>query len=255
MEVSPVTAAPALPLNAEAFPVLDVDAFLARLPAEARARVIWAKAPIETGLRRLRTEPLTEALVHEVTTATKAAVVALTSVAASGLAATPDALRALAMTDLRDDEARLISFVRDDESRDTARWVFGLLRSFFETMYTLAPPRLFDQVTSDELRSELTHDPALGAFLGGLVTAMAALEEQKAHGDPGRVEELIDVAFLLLTEFRSAARKLGLWFAPFPAATVQERRGQFLHYATTLGEALTSSDWTVMDDARARNLR
>lgn len=84
---------------------------------------------------------------------------------------------------------------------------------------------------------------------------MAALEEVKVHGDASRVEALLDCAFLMLTEFRNAARKLGLWLSPFPTETVEQRRGKLLHYATTLGESLTSSDWAVMDEARARNLR
>jgi hypothetical protein len=43
-----------------------VDTLLGRLTAEARARLAWAKNPIENGLARLRTEPLTDGLVTEV---------------------------------------------------------------------------------------------------------------------------------------------------------------------------------------------
>ncbi len=45
-------------------PVLDLETALASLPTAARARVAWAKEPIENGLARLRTEPLTATWSH-----------------------------------------------------------------------------------------------------------------------------------------------------------------------------------------------
>jgi hypothetical protein len=59
--------ATALPVSFPAIPVLHVETVLARLPAEARARVAWAKRPIESGLARLRTESLTDDLAAAVT--------------------------------------------------------------------------------------------------------------------------------------------------------------------------------------------
>jgi hypothetical protein len=55
-----------LPVSFPAIPVLDVETVLARLPAEARARVSWAKKPIENGLARPHSEPLTDELLARV---------------------------------------------------------------------------------------------------------------------------------------------------------------------------------------------
>jgi hypothetical protein len=37
------------------------------MPAEVRARVVWATKPIENGLARVRAEPLTDDLIAQVT--------------------------------------------------------------------------------------------------------------------------------------------------------------------------------------------
>ena len=130
-----------------AIPVLDLDLALARLPAEARARVVWAKKPIENGLKRLCTEQLTDDLVAQVAEQTWKPLTSIGRVFRSMVAASPDEWRARLVDDFKLEEERFASFVEQEDSRDTLRWILGLLQSFLGL--TLSIPAEFDGEIDD----------------------------------------------------------------------------------------------------------
>ena len=74
-------AQPASPLDVQpgVLPLWDIDAALARLPAEQRAKVAWAKAPALAALDRLEGEPLTDELIAEVAAVIAKRLAAVTS--------------------------------------------------------------------------------------------------------------------------------------------------------------------------------
>src|SRR4051794_21367094 len=112
-------AMPALSVGAGTAPVLDVENVLLRLPAEARARVAWARKPIEEALAELRSGPLTDALVAEAADRIVTPLHAISRAAWVAFAANADEYRAALMQDFQREESRLSAFVATDAARDT----------------------------------------------------------------------------------------------------------------------------------------
>lgn len=236
-----------------AIPVLDVDQVLARLPADARARLVWAKKPIEEGLARLSTEELTDDLVAEVALAVWKPVVSIGRSFSSIVAASPDEWRAQFADDYKIEEQRLSAFIEDEGSRDTLRWILGLLQSFLGL--TLAIPAEFITQIDDHAFEQLGADAEFRRYLRGLVALMGANEARRIGVDPQRARDLLDIAFLELNRFRAALRKAGVFLSPFPSETVDERRRALLDSAARVREELSDDDWRVLDQARMRDLR
>jgi len=236
-----------------AIPVLDVETVLARLPAEARARVAWAKKPIDNGLARLRAEPLTDDLVAQVTDATWKPIASLGRAFWEIIGSDPDGWRARFVDDFKEEERQLAEFVADDDSLDTLRWVLGLFQSFLGLTFAL-PPDFMAQL-DETLFTALGADEELKPYMRALIVLMAAAETRKAGGDPGRARDLLDVAFLELTRFRATLRKAGVFLTAFPGETVEERRRGLLESADRLRRSLSDEDWRVMERARMRDLR
>ena len=234
--------------------VLDVETMLKRLPAEARAQLAWAQRPVETGILRLRREPLTDELVAEVAQQIGQPLQAITRAVWRTLASNFDEFRAVLMQDFRRDEDRLTTFVEDDESRDTARWVIGIVRSFYES--PVVAVGLDVAPTFDEsFWQQVAADPDVQKLNQGMVALIAAVEESKHGTDRSRAADLLDVSFLALNDFRTRARSQGVWFSPFATETVEERRTQLLHYAERLRSSLSEQDWAVLEQARMTGLR
>ena len=250
-------ALPATPLPSfPAIPVLDVETLLARLPAEARARVAWAKKPIEDGLARLRTEPLTDDLIARVADETVKPLASLGSAFWLIVRENQDEWRSKLMDDFNREEHQLAAFVADDDSHDTLRCIVGLLRSLLGQSFSVPPeviPQLaqLDQTALAALESDEDFKPYLRAG----VALMAAFETGKAGGDPRRARDLLDVAFLELNKFRAALRKHGVWLTPFPYETSDERHRGLLESADRLRNALSDEDWRVLEQARMHDLR
>lgn len=236
-----------------AIPVLDVDQVLARLPADARARLVWAKKPIEDGLARLCAEELTDDLVAKVAEAIWKPVVSIGRTFSSIVAASPDEWRAQFADDYRLEEQRLAAFVENEDSRDTLRWILGLLQSFLGL--TLAIPAEFITQIDDGLFEQLGGDAEFRLYLRGLVALMGANEARRVGISPQRARDLLDVAFLELNRFRAALRKQGVFLTPFPSETIDERRRALLDSAAKVREELSDDDWRVLDQARMRDLR
>ena len=234
-----------------AIPVLDVDQALARLPAEARGRVAWAKKPIESGLARLCTERLTDDLVAQVADETWKPLASIGRVFRSMVAASPDEWRARLVDDFKLEEERFAAFVEQEDSRDTLRWILGLLQSFLGL--TLSIPAEFVGEIDDGLLDQLGADADFRLYLRGSVALMGANETRS--GDPQRARELLDVAFLELNRFRATIRKHGVFLTPFPSETVEERCRGLLESADRLRDALSDYDWRVLEQARMHDLQ
>ncbi len=246
----PVTAPPvAFPT----VPVLDVQTVLARLPAKARARVAWARKPIENGLARLRAEPLTDDLVAEVTDATWTPLAALSRALAEIVVANPEEWRARFVDEFALEEQQLAAFVAQQESRDTLRWILGLLHSFLGLALSV-PPDFISQIDETAF-TKVTADEDFKPYMRALVTLMAAAETRKAAGDPQRARDLLDVAFLELSKFRAVMRQHGVSLTPFPSETIEDRRRGLLESAHRLRNALSDDDWRVLEQARMHDFR
>ena len=236
-----------------AIPVLDVDQALARLPAEARARVVWAKKPIENGLARLCTEQLTDDLVAQVADETWKPLASIGRVFRSMVAASPDEWRARLVDDFKLEEERFAAFVEQEDSRDTLRWILGLLQSFVGLALSV-PAEVVGEI-DDGLLDQLGADADFRLYLRGSLALMGANETRRTGGDPQRARDLLDVAFLELNRFRATMRKHGVFLTPFPFETVEERRRGLLESAHRLRDALSEDDWRVLEQARMHDLR
>jgi hypothetical protein len=240
-----------LPVAAGTLPVLDVDAMLARLPAQARASVAWAKKPIAEGLARLRTETLTDELVSAVADQILAPVQAIGVAAWRALAANLDSYRAAMMSDFAHEEDRLAAFVDDDDACDTVAWITGFLRSFYGTALATGADVAIDEGAWKQIASE----PELIPFVRGLAALMAAAEEARVGTDTKRARELVDLAFLQLTQFRDVLRRYGLQLSAFPYETTEQRRENLSEAARRVRANLTEDDWRTIHGARVGDLR
>ncbi len=230
-----------------------METALSRLPAAARARVAWAKKPIESALARLRTEPLTDDLVARVAEEAWKPIASLGRAAWEIMDSDLDEWRARFVDDFKQEERQLADFVGDDDARDTLRWVLGLLQSFLGL--ALAVPADLVIPPDEALFASLGADQDFQPYPRALVALMGAAETRKAGGDPERARELLDVAFLEMNRFRATLRRAGVSLTPFPNETVEERRRGLLESAERLRRSLSDEDWRVLEQARMRDLR
>jgi hypothetical protein len=236
-----------------AIPVLDVDTLLGRMPAEIRAPVAWAKKPIETGLARLRSEPLSDDLIAQVTEETWRPLLSLARAFWEIIGTNQNEWRARFVDDFKQEEKQLAAFVADEDSRDTLHWIVGLLQSFLGLALSV-PPEFVTQIDESAF-VQLSGDEDFKPYLRALIALMAATEARRTGGDPQRARDLLDVAFLNLTKFRAALRKHGVSLTPFPQETIDERRRGLLESADRLRQMLSDDDWRVLEHARMRDLR
>src|SRR5713101_9441246 len=132
-----------------------------------RAQVAWAKKPIENGLVRLCTEELTDGLVAQVAEQIWKPLASIGRVCWSLVAASPDEWRAKLVDDFRLEEQRLAAFVEEEDSRDTLRWILGLLHSFLGL--TLSIPAEFLRQIDDGTFEELGAADDFRPYLRGSI--------------------------------------------------------------------------------------
>lgn len=226
---------------------------LSRLPAETRAQVAWAKRPIENGLARLRTEPLTDELVVKVADETWKPIASLGRAAWEIIGSNLDEWRARFVDDFQQEERQLAEYLGDEDSRDTLRWVLGLLQSFLSLSLSL--PADFVTQIDEALFARLGAAEEFKPYIRTLVLLMAVADARKVGAEPGRARDLMDVAFLEANKFRATLRRAGVSLSPFPTETVEERRQGLLESADRLRRSLSDEDWRVLEQARMRDLR
>jgi hypothetical protein len=230
-----------------------VETVLGRLPAETRARVLWAKKPIQDGLARLRSEPLTDELIAKVADETWKPISTLGRVFWEIVGANQDEWRARFVDDFRREEQQLAAFVEHEDSRDTLRWVLGLLQSFLGQALSV-PPEFIAEI-DEALVARLGADEDFKPYIRTAVALMATAETRKVGGDAQRARDLLDVAFLEINKFRATLRRQGVSLTPFPLESVEERHRGLLESAARLRQTLSEDDWRVLDQARMRDLR
>jgi hypothetical protein len=164
-----------------------------------------------------------------------------------------DEWRAKFVDDFKREEHELAAFVDDEESRDTLRWILGLLQSFLSLGLSL--PREFISQIAELPLVDLGADEGFKPYTRATIVLLAANATRKATGDPQRARDLLDVAFLELNKFRATLRMQGVILSPFPQETVEERRQRLVHGAESLRKALSERDWQALDEARMHNLR
>ena len=245
--------ATALPIGFPAIPLVNVETVLSRLPAEARARVAWAKKPIQNGLARLRTESLTDEMVAAVADELWTPIATLGRALWEIVVADQDEWRARFVDDFRLEGQQLAAFIEEEDSRDTLRWVLGLLHSFLSLGLSV-PPEVIPTI-DESLLATVGADEAFKPYIRTVVVLMAAAETRKGGGDPQRARDLLDVAFLEVYKFRATLRRQGVWLTPFPLESVEERHRGLLDAAARLRRTLSDDDWRVLEQARMRDLR
>lgn len=227
---------------------------LRRLPADDRASLIWARKPIADALLRLRTEPLTDGLLEAVARSLMAPMQAIGAAIWRTFSENMDELRAALMSDFSKEEASLVTFLEDDDSRTTLTWITGFLRSLYSTIFSNLPMDELAPVFEQEV-AELEQQPeAIGSFIG-LATLMAAAEEARADGRVERARELVDCSFLQFREIRDRLRQEGLNLSAFPFETTEQRRDRLRKAVTHLRTALSQEDWRAISEARVSTLR
>lgn len=245
----------AMNLSAGPLPVLDVDAMMQRLPAEARASVVWARKPIADALMRLRREPLTDALVCDVAESFFPPLLAVATKVWEVLAENSEALRAAIMSDFAREEATLGEFLRDPDSQDTLAWVTGFLRSFYGTVFSWLPAEQWAMLAGQLKWQEALREPGASSFTCGVATLMAAAEEARSGTDADRARDLVDLAFLRFKEFRDALRAAGPHLSPYPSETTEQRRDAIRASAARIRGSFSSGDWEAISTARMGLLR
>jgi len=237
-----------------AVPILDVETMLARLPARVRAELEWVKKPIADGLDRLRTEPLDEHLLDEVSAALADPLLRLGGAFWKSLLASPEEWRALLMQELQAQRRRLVEFLHDPEAEDTLDWVLGYLRSLFSTAFSVMGAAGAELLPVSAARGTQWPD-GLRPFLRSQTALMAVTALANSNGSRERAHERLDHAFLDLGVFQAALRREGVFMTAFPDETTEERRRRLSKSATLVRDGLTDEDWGRFDEARVRDLR
>ena len=246
---------PGANLSAVPLPVVDVDAMMQRLPAEARASMVWARKPIADALLRLRREPLTDALIAAVAESFFPPLQAVAAKVWEVLAANSDGLRAAIMSDFACEEEMLGDFLGDADSVDTLAWSTGFLRSFYGTVFSRTPVERWAMLAGQQTWQDAVREPRPASFICGVAVLMASAEEARSGADVARARDLVDLAFLRLREFRDTLRAAGLHLSPYPFETTEQRRDALRKAAARIRESFSGGDWEAISAARMGSLR
>jgi len=245
---------PATNLSAGPLPVLDVDAMMQRLPAEARASVVWARKPIADALLRLRRDPLTDELVASVSEEFFSPLQAVATKVWEVLAENSDGLRAAIMSDFAREEALLVDFLGDADAADTLAWITGFLRSFYGAVFSQIAVEHWATLAVQQWQNA-AREPRAASFICGVATLMASAEEARSGMDVARARDLVDLAFLRFREFRDTLQAAGLHLSPYPFETTEQRRDALRASAARIRESFSGGDWEAISAARMGSLR
>jgi len=221
--------------------VIDLDRVLDRLPASARAQVMWTRPVLRDAFAKLRDEPLSDDLVNAV------ACTFVKPMAAVGLAVSEclssNELGAIvqdSMSVMRSDLAG--SEGADAETLDTVEWCLEILRGVARTFATLGGS-LPSTPPSPEDMDSVADGPVRGLVVGQmLLMAAASAARGRKESPPAvsheRIGELVDRAFLALTRFVDSLRREGIVIEPFADDTTQLRAARVIRAADGVREAL-----------------
>ncbi|MBI3200840.1 MAG: hypothetical protein HYZ29_04785 [Myxococcales bacterium] len=228
-------------------PLWDIEAALARLPAELRAKVAWAKAPARAGLSRLESERPTNELLEEVAKVLAKPFIAVASALWKALASR-DAWQSELESALRQDTALMNQFLADDDTRETLAWCLGFMRSLVG-LTSIVNMEVLERLQEEQLAS-VVEQPQFIVLMKAEAALLGTLQIARNGGDPQRTAELIDLAFMLLCEMQDGLRRDGSWLNPFVGESAEERAERTLRYARQVRDVLSEDDVEVLDAAR-----
>ena len=244
---------PAQSLSAASLPVLDVESVFARLPAESKAQLSWARKPIRDALARFAVERLDEQLLDSAADAIWPALWSISGEFFKMMAERPQELAAAVMQDFGAVEGRLRDHLDDEDAVDTLSWIIGFLRGYFGLTASL--PRHAWRSLAEVPAEEFTKHREMRLFMRGYVALLGSVELSRLQVDPGRASELIDISFLELSRFQQELERAGLKLAAFPFQTTEERRQRQAMYAQRLRQTLGPEDESILAGARLGDLR
>jgi hypothetical protein len=237
----------ALLLSPLALSIQDLERAVELLPAENRATAQWLIGQVDSRLRSLLTETLTDELIDSVTAGVTPALMDVVSV----LGSTAPAFMAIHAEATQTYVAQLEQLSPDSTFRQEVRAIIRVL-SF--------RPEEFAQ--SAKLHSELIeaaksfaadgHPAASGFRLGVLWLAICAALHGKCSED--RVFELVDIAFLETIRLEGIL-ELGDDSLPPVIEEPLERQERILRNVAAARDVLDAEDLRIIDDARFRTLR
>lgn len=248
-----VVSLPAESLPAASLPVLDVDSVFARLPAESKAQLAWARKPIRDALARLAAERLDEQLLDSAAEAIWPALRGISGEFFRMMAERPQELAAAVMQDFGAVEDRLRKHLNDEDAADTLAWITGFLRGYFGLTASL--PRHAWSSLAEVPAEEFTKHREARLLMRGYVALLAGAELSRLKADPERANELIDISFLELMRFQQELDRAGFRVSAFPFQTLEERRERQGQYAERLRQVLGPDDDAILGAARLGDLR
>lgn len=241
--------------------MFDLERVLDRLPASLRAKVAWTRPTVRHVLARLRTEPLTDELVTSCAGEYIAPVLAISSTLVQHMS--PVELTAMAQDSasmLRADLAKATDV--DPETLDTFDWCVSIVHEIHRTFSALMMDVDLAAISAPPTQAqiaELATPPLRGLITGQVLLAAAAgLAGDAASAGRGvdgeRMAELVDRAFLALTEATDDLRRVGMRIEPFGDDTTAQRGQRILRAALHVRESLGQAP-EHLDSSRLRTLR
>ena len=248
-----MTAALAQTLHA---PTLGIARLFDRLPAAARAELLWTRKPIQDALSSVIAAPSD---VDTLDSASRSAMSLVQTVMARVLALQGSVVnlttsRATVMSDLAADCEELASFVDDACSVDTLDWCVAFIKDFYREVWVHVEHTLKDPVMLDAVLNMDDEANVKEPFQRGIFALMAALECTRRTDEAGTARTLIDVAFLELETLRERLARVGLVLIPYADDTLEERQGRLLRCAGQAKDAMTPVDVRDLEDARLLSL-
>lgn len=232
-------------------PILDVDAVLAQLPAEVRARISWSKAPVERALARLRAEPLSDDLVTAVAREVTLPLLSLTRQVRELVG--QESWHGAFLTKFRSDADKVCDLLSDDDACETFSWCVSFLEALVE-LFAMLTPRMPEDLSEVALAAAAESD-ALLTIMRAQVALIGASEIARLHGDRARAATLADIAFVELCKVQDLLAREGLLVRPFKGEEASDRVDRTLRYAALARRSLSDEDMSTFEQARLRSLR
>lgn len=239
-------------------PGFDLEAVFARLPAEARARVAWARKPVKEGLLELRKGDLTDEAIQAAARKVWRPFLAIGQALWEAIGNNWEQASGAVTTLLQGDRDMLERFVDDRSTSDTIEWIIEFFQAYFgiilAILQSFKPEALRTMVEqAREHITEIETADELEAILVGQVAFMAALDAARAGEDRERTGELIDIAFLELSRVRDVMQRAGLPILPFRDETPEQRMERTLRYAEHARTTLHAADLAALEGASWRD--
>lgn len=224
-----------LPVVPQSLPVAGTGPFLARLPAFARAALRWTEPGLTEASRRLRTEPLNDDVIASVAASVWVPYRHILAEVAKTFVSDAEAYRKIIIESTAQMTRKISATLAGDlDAIDTLQWIAEWLRAYLTMGVHMLPSiaeALQTSIDDPDAVEMLCRSPEGGAFRAQVLMG-AADDEATASGDPQRLRDLVDLAFLELCRGTDATRETMPWLPAFPFAgeSPSERGARALRY-------------------------